>query len=123
MVSYDIKNGQRRDSTENFLKEKSDQVCFVVGIFHFQVSSVLVDKYFSVAGDRNWLKTANFQEGMEDVMVINKPSNHGEREPNNFRYTEKSASSVVEVVARQKGSKVFLQGPVSQRTVVAATGW
>jgi len=103
----------RETESQKFHKKKraSKFVFFVVLVFFISgISSVLVDKYFFPwLATRNWLQNSKFfKKGMENVMVINKTEQVTVSESQTISgFTERSASSVVEIVSRQKGSKTF----------------
>jgi serine protease Do len=84
-------------------------VFFVVLIFVISgISSIYADKYiFPWIATQAWFKKqAFFEKAMDNVTVINKTEQVTVSENQDISgYTQKSASSVVEIVARQKGSK------------------
>lgn len=103
-------------------------VFFVLIIFVVSgISSILADKYlFPWLATRSWLQNQKFfKKGMEDVMVINKTEQVIVSESQTVSgFTEKSASSVVEIVARQKGAKSSAVGQIQSASgvIVAADG-
>lgn len=101
---------------------------FVVFIFIVSgISSVLVDKYiYPWLATQDWLsKYKFFKKGMENVMIINKTDQVTVSENQDISgYTNKSASSVVEITASGKNIK-DLTGAQSQSVsgiIVTADG-
>lgn len=119
--------------TEN-IKAKSKKkkatkfVFFIVLIFVISgVSSVISDKYiFPWLATRDCFKNkAFFKQAMENVTVINKTEQITVSENKDISgYTQKSASSVVEIVSRQKGDKnvVLSELRSASGTIVASDG-
>jgi len=103
-------------------------VFFVVLIFIVSgISSIFSDKYiFPWLATQEWIKKQSFfKKAMDNVTVINKTEQVTVSENQDISgYTQKSASSVVEIVARQKGSKnaVSILGQSESGVVVTSDG-
>ena len=84
-------------------------VFFVVLIFVVSgISSIFSDKYiFPWLATQDWFKKqAFFKTAMDNVTVINKTEQVTVSENQDISgYTQKSTSSVVEIIERQKGDK------------------
>lgn len=119
--------------TEN-IKEKSKKskaaklVFFVVLVFVVSgISSVISDKFIFP-----WLATRDgfesrvfFKQAMDNVMVINKTEQVTVSENRDISgYIQKSASSVVEIVSKQKGDKnsVFADLQSASGIIIASDG-
>jgi serine protease Do len=101
---------ETEDTRKRTKKEKAIRlVFFVVLIFVISgISSIYSDKYiFPWISTQEWFKKqAFFKKAMDNVTVINKTEQVTVSENQDISgYTQKSASSVVEIVARQKGNK------------------
>lgn len=119
--------------TEN-IKEKGKRskatkfVFFVVLIFIISgISSIFSDKYiFPWLTTQEWFrKQAFFKKAMDNVTVINKTEQVTVSENQDISgYTQKSASSVVEIVSRQKGEKnvVSTAGQSTSGVIVTSDG-
>jgi len=103
-------------------------VFFVVLIFIFSgISSIFSEKYiFPWLATQEWFrKQSFFKKAMDNVTVINKTEQLTVNENQDISgYTQKSASSVVEIVARQKGDKsiVSASGQSASGVVVTSDG-
>jgi len=103
-------------------------VFFVVLIFVISgISSIYSDKYiFPWIATQGWFKKqAFFKDAMDNVTVINKTEQVTVSENQDISgYTQKSASSVVEIVARQKGinSVAALGDQTASGVVVTSDG-
>jgi serine protease Do len=103
-------------------------VFFVVLIFIISgISSIFSEKYiFPWLATQEWFKKQAFLERMMDnVTVINKTEQVTVSENQDISsYTQKSASSVVEIVARQKGDKntIYTLGQSTSGVVVTSDG-
>jgi len=103
-------------------------VFFVVLIFVVSgISSIFSDKYiFPWLATQEWFrKQAFFKKVMDNVTVINKTEQVTVSENQDISgYTQKSASSVVEIIARQKGGKntVSALGQSASGVVVTSDG-
>ena len=103
-------------------------VFFVFLIFVFSgISSIFFDKYIlpRLATQEWFKKQAFFKKAMYNVTVINKTEQVTVSENQDISgYTQKSASSVVEIVARQKGDKnvVPVSGQSASGVVVTSDG-
>jgi S1-C subfamily serine protease len=103
-------------------------VFFVVLIFVVSgISSIFSDKYiFPWLATQEWFrKQSFFKKAMDNVTVINKTEQLTVSENQDISgYTQKSASSVVEIVARQKGEKNIFSasGQSASGVVVTSDG-
>jgi serine protease Do len=116
------------------IREKSKKakftklVFFVVLVFIISgISSIFSEKYiFPWLATQEWFKKQAFLERMMDnVTVINKTEQVTVSENQDISsYTQKSASSVVEIVARQKGDKstIYTLGQSTSGVVVTSDG-
>ena len=103
-------------------------VFFVVLIFVVSgISSIFSDKYiFPWLATQDWFKKqAFFKTAMDNVTVINKTEQVTVSENQDISgYTQKSTSSVVEIIERQKGDKnvVSTSGQSASGVVVTSDG-
>lgn len=103
-------------------------VFFVVLIFIASgISSIFSDKYiFPWLATQEWFrKQSFFKKAMDNVTVINKTDQVTVSENQDISgYTQKSASSVVEIVARQKGDKNIIpaSGQSASGVIVTSDG-
>lgn len=91
------------------------------------ISSIFSDKYiFPWLATQEWFrKQSFFKKAMDNVTVINKTEQVTVSENQDISgYTQKSASSVVEIVARQKGDKsiVSASGQSASGVIVTSDG-
>jgi S1-C subfamily serine protease len=93
-------------------------VFFVVLIFVFSgISSIFSEKYiFPWLATQEWFrKQSFFKKAMDNVTVINKTEQLTVSENQDISgYTQKSASSVIEIVARKKGEKSIVSASSGQ---------
>lgn len=121
MVSGDL-NNEKKSKKSKALR----LVFFVILIFVISgISSLLADKYVFpwLAARKGFEKSALFKKAMENVTVINKTEQMTVNESRDISgYTEKSASSVVEIVSKQKKSAFSGAVPSESGIIVTADG-